>query len=66
MRLGRGEIKSLGVLLHHPMGIEHRGDTAERFTPEEQQGERELAVGRGVVGRDELVVWAVLKAGSVN
>jgi hypothetical protein len=59
-------IQTLGVILHHPVGVEDRRDAADRFAHQLQPGERKFAVWLRVIKRNDLVFEQLIKAVGID
>jgi hypothetical protein len=59
-------IKTLGIFLHHSLGVEHGRDAANRFTHQLQPGKGKFAVRLRVIERDDLVLKQLIKTARVH
>src|SRR5215469_17379013 len=66
MRLSRRDVKLFGIIFHHPMGVKNRCHTSDRFAHELDPGDREFAIGLGIIERDNLILEQLIEAGSID
>ena len=66
VRLSCGNIKLLGIFLHHALRVEHGRDATDGFAHQLQPGEGKFAVRFRVIKRNDLVLEQLIQTAGVH